>query len=241
MWKTLFGQCIFTSPSGYKVYQNFFYRWLTLGSNALQTVINRRHPEIPALHYIAILTLMARTIPGSSCLLGLGGASVAHTLTTQIPEHSITAVDSSDEVIQIARKFFMVDSIPDLTIIHKNAVDYVQEISIVYDHLMIDLYDANNFPIECNNEEFFAIVKKRLKNEGFIAVNLANYKEQWPIFQLIKKQFKNTLVIPIKKSANMVVIASSNDSNDSFINQIRASGELKKINWMDSWGYVGEY
>lgn len=241
IWKTLFGKCIYTSPSGFKVYQNFFYRWLTLGSTALQTMINRHHPEKPVLHYISILTLMARTFPGDSCLLGLGGASVPQTLKNQRPKHSITAVDNNDEVIQIAKKFFMVDSLSDLTIIHKNAADYVQEVSITFDHLMIDLYDANNFPIECNNDAFFSQAKKRLNKDGFIAVNLANYKEQWPIFQLIKKQFKNTLVIPIKKSANMVIIASSNESNDMFINHIRTTGELKKISWMESWGYVGEY
>ena len=240
-WRTKFGRCIYVSPSGYKVYQNFFYRWLTLGSNALQTVINRYNPKKPVLYYIPVLTLMARKLPGSSCLLGLGGASVAQLLTSEIPGHSIVTVDSSEEVIQIAKQFFMVDRIPCLTIVHQNANDYIRECNTTYNHLMVDLYDANNFPAECNNDEFFIHAKNKLKENGFLAVNLANYKEQWPIFEMIKKQFKNTLVIPVKKSANIVIIASAQGDKETFIKQMQSYPEIKRIVWMDSWGYVGKY
>jgi spermidine synthase len=134
----------------------------------------------------------------------------------------------------------MADRISGLTIVHKNAKEYVQECNDTYTHLIIDLYDANNFPAECINDDFFIHCKNRLEKNGFLAVNLANYKEQWPIFQLIKKQFKNTIVIPVKKSANMVIIASPNESKELFINKIRETGKIKKIVWMHTWGYVGE-
>ncbi len=132
MWKTKFGKCIFTSPSGYKVYQNFFYRWLTLGSNALQTMINRCAPEKPVLHYLPALTLTARHYPEDSCLLGLGGAGVAHLLAAKQPHLSLTAIDSSQEVIDIAKQFFMVERIAGLTIAFYNAANYVEECSLSY-------------------------------------------------------------------------------------------------------------
>jgi spermidine synthase len=135
----------------------------------------------------------------------------------------------------------MVDRIPHLTIVHQNANDYIRECNTTYDHLMIDLYDANNFPAECNNEAFFIHAKNELKENGFLAVNLANYKEQWPIFEIIKKQFNNTLVIPVKKSANIIIIASAHGDKETFIKQIQSSSEIKRIVWMDSWGYVGKY
>lgn len=105
MWKTKFGKCIYISPSGYKVYQNLLYRWLTLGSEAWQTVINRYIPRRPGLHYLQMLTLMARKYPNDCCLLGLGGAGIAHLLGAQKTIRSIVAVESSEEVIQIAKKF----------------------------------------------------------------------------------------------------------------------------------------
>lgn len=235
----MFGRCIYTSPSGYKIYQNFLYRWLTLGSTALQTVINRRTPQKPVLYYLPALTLMARSTPGDCCLLGLGGAGVAHMIASS--NYPITAVDSSDEIINIARQLFLIERFSNLTLIHQNATDFVQNSTQQYQHLIIDLYNAHCFPPECNNDDFFIHCMQRISNEGFMAINLANIKEQYPIAQLLKRHFKNTLIIPIKKSANMVIIASNHDQTEQFINQIQRSKEIKKISLVSSWGLCGHH
>ncbi|WP_058535082.1 spermidine synthase [Legionella saoudiensis] len=241
MWKTKFGKCIYESPSGYKVYQNFFYRWLTLGSTALQTVINRRHPQRPVLHYLPALTLMARQYPGASCLLGLGGAGIPLMLSReQPPLPSLTVIDKSEEVIDIAKRFFISEELKNLTIIHDDAMNYVAQTNETYTHLMIDLYNAHFYPPECNNELFFSSCQRIIADGGFLALNLANIREQWPLFQLVKKYFKHTLVIPIKKSANMVIIASNDKNKEHFFQQVRMSGELKQIIWVESWDYVGD-
>lgn len=237
MWKTKLGTCIYTSPSGYKVYQNACYRWLTLGSNALQTVINRHKPHNPVLHYLPALTLMARKYPEVTCMLGLGGAGVA----LMLKDAPLIAVDNSEEVIDIAKRFFMIDNLNNLTVIHDNAMAYVEKCEINFTHLIVDLYNANHFPPECTNADFFASCKRIITENGFLAVNLANIKEQRPIFQLIKNQFNHTLVIPIRKSANMVIVASKNESKELFINKIKETDAFKRIIWVDSWGYVGDY
>lgn len=240
MWKTKLGTCIYESPSGYKVYQNLLYRWLTLGSSALQTVINRYSPQKPVLHYLPQLTLMARHYPNPACLLGLGGAGIPLMLCMNDLSPPLVAVDNSAEVIDIAKRFFMIDRLNNFTIIHNNAMDYIQTNNLSYPHLLIDLYNANYFPPECANDLFFSSCTKALANEGFLAVNLANLREQWPIFQMIKKYFRQTLVLPVKKSANMVIIAAQLESNELFLNKIKATAELKKIVWVSQWGYVGE-
>ena len=80
MWKTFAGRCIYASPNGAKVYQNLRYRWLTLGSDAIQTLLHRYQPQHFGLNYVNQLTFAAKHTPGDSCLLGLGGAGVAHAL-----------------------------------------------------------------------------------------------------------------------------------------------------------------
>ncbi|MDI1353032.1 MAG: hypothetical protein PSV35_09770 [bacterium] len=241
MWITKIGRCIHTSPSGYKVYQNFFYRWLTLGNNALQTVINRKNPKQPVLHYISPLTLMVRNYPYDCCLLGLGGAGVIHLLKGNSFSPQIVAVDISGEVIDIAKHYFMLDCISNINIVEQNAADYVQALSNKFSHIIIDLYGADHFPVECTNSQFFFNCKIALKKDGFISFNLANLREQWPIFTQIKKHFKNTLVIPVKKSANIVIIASNHEHIDLFIEKIRSSGEIEQIHVVSLWGYVGQY
>ena len=241
MWKTKLGRCIYESPSGFKVYQNLFYRWLTLGSNALQTVMSRWRPSKPVLYYLPALTLMARNTPDTTCLLGLGGAGAAHMLSSETPSPPLVAVDNSDEIIDIAKRFFMISDLKSLTVVHENAADYVKKGGLTYTHLLIDLYNANHFPPECANEHFFKACAKIITENGFLALNLANSKEQWPIFQLVKQQFKQTLVIPVKKSANMIIIASTHDDKELFIQKLEQTGELKRIIWVKSWGFVGDY
>lgn len=241
MWKTKLGQCIYTSPSGYQVFQNTFYRWLTLGSNALQTVINRRKPQNPILHYLPILTLMARKYPDNCCLLGLGGAGIPHMLGSITPNQWITAVECSEEVIQISKQYFMAGTLSNLEIIHQNAREFVQRNSILFKHLIVDLYDAHNFPKECTTDDFFTACRSCLTEDGFLTVNLANYKEQWTIVQTIKKQFKASIVIPIKQCANLVLIASKNPNKEWFIEQISATKEIKNLSWTKSWGTIGEH
>jgi spermidine synthase len=217
------------------------YRWLTIGSDALQTVIHRYSPEKPGLYYLTALTLMARKFPDTSCLLGLGGGGAAHMLGSYNYGQKLIAVDSSDEIIAIAKEFFMLDRIHELTIIHKNASAFVQECTDSFAHIIVDLYNANTFSLECINDDFFINCKNRLNNDGFLAVNLANYNEQRTLVHLIKKHFKNTLIIPVKKCANMVVIASSLENNEVFLKKIRETGAIKKIDWMDNWGCIGIY
>lgn len=239
MWQTQWGRCIYTSPSGYKVYQNLLYRWLTLGSDALQTVLNRYNPKRPVLYYIPTLTMMIPNQPGNICLLGLGGAGVAHLLSSN--GYVLRVVDNSSEVIQIASDFFMIDTIKGLSIVQDHAYYYMQNCEEQFDHLLVDLYDAHNFPKECANETFFMHCKKNLTTKGYIAVNLANTFEQLPILNLIKKQFNKTLVIPINNCSNVVIIASNIDDDEFFLNTIRKTRNIKKIVWMEYWGYVGSY
>lgn len=239
MWQTRLGRCIHTSPSGYKVYQNCKYRWLTLGSDALQTVINRTSPEKPVLYYLPALTLMAQAMPGEVCMLGLGGAGVAQLLASKALTPKITAVEKSSEVIDIAQRFFMTNQIANLQVINQPAQDYIKNSLTTYTHLIIDLYDAHFFPAECASLEFFINCAQRLTTGGFMAINLANRTEQWPIVQLIKQHFKHTLSIPIKHSANIVILASLHEQSGEFIRIIERCKQLKRISLVNDWGYVG--
>lgn len=240
MWQTKLGRCIYTSSSGYKVYQNGFYRWLTLGSCALQTVINRYYPHRAVLHYLPALTMMLRAYPSDACLLGLGGAGIPHMLANN-PDISLTVVDSSAEVIQIARDFFFLDAIKNTKVIHMDAIEFLRQSTIRFPHILVDLYDAHQFPIPCKNEQFFMLCKERVAADGFVAFNLANSREHWQLLQLIKKQFAQTVVIPVKHSANVVVVASQSEDKELFINLLLDSGQIKKIMWVESWGCVGQF
>lgn len=134
----------------------------------------------------------------------------------------------------------MIDHLKKLTVVHENAKDYIETCKRKYNHVIIDLYNANHFPPECADANFFASCKRIMTEDGFLAINLANIKEQDAIFQLVRNQFKHTLVIPIRKSSNMVIFAAD-ESKELFMNKIKQTSAFKRIIWVESWGYVGDF
>lgn len=240
MLHTLFGHCIYTSPSGYKVYQNRYYRWLTLGNNTLHTVINIRYPERPILYYIPSLILMAKSIPGSVCMLGLGGGAVAHTLLKNNTSFKISAVEISEEVITIAQRFFMIDTLQKLTVLNQNAIHFLHKNTVLFTHVLVDLYNADSFPEDCYNQQFFDLCKTCLHNHGFLAVNIANSTEQYAIFLLIKNSFSNTIILPNKKSNNIIVIANNHLAKIDFFKALQQTQKIKNISLTPYWGCTGK-
>ena len=110
-WKTLIGSCIHQSSNGIEVHQNYLYRWLTFGKNDLQTLIHRHHLSTPGLPYLTPLTLAARVHPADCCLLGLGGAGVAHALAPWLSDSMMHAVENNLDIIHVAYTFFMTNQL----------------------------------------------------------------------------------------------------------------------------------
>jgi spermidine synthase len=242
IWKTFAGRCIYHSPTGVRVWQNYSYRWLTFDSLALQTVINRKKPTRPALEYIHALTLGARISPGASCLLGLGGAGVVHALSPFFIHNTLTAVEKSSDVIDIANTYFMTESLPNLRIIHDDALSFVKKNSGQYQHLMIDLFNNDTFPRDCCNLEFFTYCQRILLPNGILAINLANTEERCPVFDLIRQVFKrSTLVIPIKHTANMVILAHNSASITPLLKVLTKNVTFKQLTWDPVWGCCARF
>ena len=241
LWKILGGRCLYDASSGVRVFDNYFFRWLQLDSDALQTVLNKFYPQKAGLNYINALVFMARGTPGDCCMLGLGGAAIAHALSPYMANFKITAVEFNSEIIRLAPRFFMTDRLANLEIIHDEASAFVSHSSQSFQHIMVDLFNANSFPGSCNNEQFFADCKQRLCPGGTLAVNLANRHEQKPIFELIKKQFSGaTVAIPIKNCANLIVVATKDCSITPLLNHFKNSKQLKQLAWDEIWGCVAE-
>lgn len=239
MWKNKFGRCIFESSGGYGVYQNLRYRWLHLGSTAIQTLINRYHPMYPALEYIPLLLCAAKQWPGKTCLLGLGGAGVAHALAPYVGHEKIHAVEYSSEVISIGAAYFKINCISSLIIHELDANDFVQNETGQYKHVLIDLFDAKHFPKHCLTDVFFQHCKRILDPDGIMAINIANASERKRIFQLIQSQFNRSIItLSAKRCSNWVMLASQLPIN-ALIDRFIQNKVFNRLYWDSEWGYVG--
>jgi spermidine synthase len=240
-WKILGGRCIYQTPHGVKVHQNAKYRWLTNNSDSIQSIINRRHPEKPVLLYAIPLSWILKHQLAKTCLLGLGGAGIVHALAPYLNEELI-AVENDAEMIAIAKQYFRVDELKQLKIIHQDAFEFVKSNRENYQHLLIDLFNATNFPAHCSTPSFFSHCWQLLQNEGIMAVNIANPDEVWPLFLCIRECFsQHTVIIPIENCANFIVLAIKSTSIAGLLERLQTIPQLKKLSWDSHWGCLARF
>lgn len=240
-WKVWGGKCLYNSEGKIRVYQNLLYRWLQFDSTAIQTLISRTAPHKPKLQYIKPLILPGIIQPGSICMLGLGGGGAAHALSPFLGTNELCIVEKSEEVIAVAKRFFMIDNLSHVQIIHQDAYSFVSQYQNTFQHVMIDLFTADAFPKDCCTELFFSHCKRLLKPNGILALNIANASEHWPLFELIQKQFNRaTLVLPLTESANIIILAQNANSITPFIELLRQHKKIVSLTWDSDWGYLGQ-
>ncbi len=240
MWKTLLGRCIYRNNSGISIYQNAMFRWLKFNSGVLQTLLNRYYPSQPGLYYIKPLILAVELLPGTTCMLGLGGAGVAHALAPSLDKIKLTIIEKDPVVIELAKHYFRLDKLK-VSVVQQDAFFFLQKTQTKYKHLLIDLFGAKSFPKNCFNEQFFRHCKTCLTPDGILAINIANYNNRWPILQLIRQHFHQaTLIFLVKKSANIIILASSNTSILPLLEILQKSNAVQPLYWDAKWGWLGE-
>jgi len=242
LWKTRYGRCIYRGADDLAVYDNLYFRWLMLGGDALQTVLNKFAPYKPALAYINPLICAAKADPGTTCMLGLGGAGVAHALSPVLNDKLLTAVELSNDVISTASRFFMLNKLANIEVINDDANLFVSSCTRQFKHLLIDLSNAYSFPANCNNAIFFENCQRLLTADGVLAINIANWHEQRIFFEKLVSLFNNAIVcIPVKNCANVIFLASNSKSPDPLLAMLENNSDVRQLTWESNWGYVATF
>lgn len=239
LWKTWFGRCRYRSRA-IVVKDNGLFRWLTFGGTDLQTLLYKPHPQKNGLAYIKPLILAPRQFPARTCLLGLGGGGVAHALSSVIKPETITVIELSQEVIDIAHQFFKIDALTGLNIIKADAMQYVTSTaSHTFGHVLVDLYEKDHFPSSCFSDYFFESCQRLLTPQGFLSINIPTKKEYDTIAPWISKLFnKQVVTIPIKKYHHYILIGSHQPIKNILLT-LHDEKKLKTIEWLPETGYWG--
>jgi len=240
-WKTVLSHCIH-HESEVQVRQNLLFRWFTFNNATIQSLIHRYHPERPQLEYIRLLILPACANPGSFCLLGLGGAGVLHALAPYYQHHPLHAVEINPRVIELCQTHFMLNQLPDCTVIHANAIDVVQEEPHRYQHLLVDLFDAIRLPQDCATKAFFQHCQHALTPDGTLAINIGNALDLRPTLTHISQLFQNRhVILPTARARNWIILAHNGPSIEPILMLLRQTKGLKQLKWQDTWGYVAVF
>lgn len=80
--------------------------------------------------------------PESILLLGLGGGSSLFWLRRRFPKSHLTVVEIDPVMIEIAKKYFHIGRIKDLTIVNQDAVEFIRNCKLRTDHWSLILMDC---------------------------------------------------------------------------------------------------
>ena len=105
-------------------------------------------------------------------ILGVAGGSVIKTLVDEIKfEGKITDVEIDLQVVEIANKYFNLDTINNLEIVIDDAFEYVLKTKNKYDLIIIDVFQDIKMPNFLFEDFFINRVNYLVKKEGFILFN----------------------------------------------------------------------
>ncbi len=160
--------------------------------NAVQS-INPDSPACPNIYWGQLVNSLKERLPEISkvLILGMGGGTIAHLISRNYPNAEIISVEYDEAMIDIAKKFFDIDSVPNHKIINDDALRVVIEPENYgidlgsLDVLIVDILNGEKFPDLGKTGNFITATKRLVKPGGFLVFNRVyteEYQEEVNIF-----------------------------------------------------------
>lgn len=146
-----------------------------LVDNTIQS-INPDSPGCPKLYWGQLVSSLKDHFPEMEkiLILGLGGGTIAHLISRNYPGVEITSVEYDEVMVDVAKKFFNVDSIPNHTIISEDALRVVVEPEEngmspgCFDCLIVDVLNGDKYPDLGKTGNFISAVKRLVRSGGMV-------------------------------------------------------------------------
>lgn len=114
----------------------------------------------------------------SALILGLGGGTLAYLLEKFYTPERIDGIEFDKEVINIGKKYFYLNSLEKLNVIHDDAVKWIHSRSQQkipearkYDVIFMDVFQVEVTPLSCETTDFFEKNARLLKKGGLLSLN----------------------------------------------------------------------
>ncbi len=149
-----------------------------IANNVLQSV-NEASPSCPKIFSGKAAELIVREAPNAKriLMLGLGGGTVASILSKKLPEAQIVSVEFDPVMVDVAKKYFGLDSINNHRVIEADALRVVvepEEFDLAqgsFDVLFVDIFVGDQYPDLGRTGNFIAALKRLVTSGGLIVFN----------------------------------------------------------------------
>lgn len=146
--------------------------------------INFNSPSCKSLYWGKLQELSKKEQPDAKriMILGLGGGTLAHLLSTSFPEAEITSIEIDPIMVDIAKKYFDLDKLKNHKVILEDALRVVVDLGeyeitpASFDLIVVDILAGEKYPDLGRSGNFLGSIKNMLKPDGIVVFNRL-YKE----------------------------------------------------------------
>jgi spermidine synthase len=193
---------------------------LYFDARGVQSTMLRHDPYALALGYTRTMMgfLLFRPSPRRISMIGLGGGSLAKYCYRHLPDTTITAVEINPQVIALRDQFHVPRDDERFRVICADGAKYVTV--LVPDHrpdvLLVDGFNADGLPAELGSRAFYAACRRRLIDDGILAVNLVTDEPNFHRYlRSLREVFANAVTLaPSEGSQHNVTVFAWKDDTD---------------------------
>lgn len=141
--------------------------------------ISCNSPSISKLYWGQLVESLKKKTPDMKriLILGLGGGTLAHLISKNFPNVEIVSVEWDNVMLDVAKKYFDLDLIPNHRVIVDDAMKVViepEEFDISpssFDVLIVDIVNGEMYPDLGKTGNFIAAIKRLVTPGGIIVFN----------------------------------------------------------------------
>jgi spermidine synthase len=187
-------------------------RTLHFGSLARQSTMFLKNVNALALAYTRCMmtSLLFCPPPRTALVLGVGGGSLPKFLLHHFPQCQVDAVDKRQKVVEVARAYFALPDLPRLQVHVGDGVAYLDESTIQYDLMMVDLHDSEGMAPAVFQPTFFTACHQQLAANGIFVINLWCGRREGELKQIQQRLGEafagQVLYLPVANKSNCVAL-----------------------------------
>lgn len=194
------------------------YRSLYFQNSVVQSRVSLQEPGRLVLRYTQYMmaaSLLAHPQPTRALLVGVGAGSLLHFFQRYLPECRIDAVDYSDHVLEIARRFFALPETDNIAVHCEDGLQYLARLGKErqFDLILLDAFNDSGMAKNIYSHEFFKLAGERLSEKGILCCNLwsGNHQVYSGVKKAIVKHSESSLFIPVRRRENVVALLFRSD------------------------------
>jgi spermidine synthase len=178
--------------------------------------------------------------PRDALLIGLAGGTVARQLTAAYGPIPITGVEIDPEIDVVAREYFALDELDNVTVILADGRYALRTSSAAFDLIGVDAYRQPYIPFQLTSREFFLDVSAHLRPGGVAVVNAGRTSTDFRLVEALaatmRDVFPHVVAIDVDRYTNTILIGSHSPlSPDALVDNVENLPDASPVREVASW------